>query len=174
MGNLCYEHGQGILQVRTNKKTNVCRVVTCAVVARLRRGSCRYLGCWNMAFRYDRYPRVAIRFRAGNARSHSACDQRHGSERAALEGQSDGIALFGQAFLELAREFLVVLHNQNSHLRLCSIDLITEKLVSLRLLSASSAPFPEFCFRISRSRQGLPPSKRNQQYAASSLGAHQS
>src|SRR5947209_593037 len=56
-----------------------------------------------------------------------------------LERQCHAMALFYQAFLELAREFLVVLHNQNPHLCACSIHFISEKLMSLPLLRASSA-----------------------------------
>src|SRR2546423_8112113 len=47
------------------------------------------------------------------------------------------MALFRQAFLELACEFLVVLYDQNPHLCFCSIPLVSEESMSSQPYSSN-------------------------------------
>src|SRR5947199_10710060 len=84
------------------------------------------------------------------------------------------MALFCQPFLELAGELLIILHNQNLHLRFGSIRFISEELMSSPWLGHLQLYFPDFRVRTSQSRLGQRPSRRIRQYAPSSLGVHRS
>lgn len=56
-----------------------------------------------------------------------------------IEGEPGGMALLSQPFLELPCEFLVVLHNENPHLRFCSISPLSEELVNRNILLTESS-----------------------------------